>query len=346
MDPTRALAQWGRSETNQTAPDEGLINHTWVVGDPPTGVLQWVNPIFSPEIHRDIALVTGHLSSHGIPTPCLLPTLTGELYWVDQDGCWRLQSFVPGSTHHAFSSSAQAASAASLVGRFHAALTTLNHDFPHQRKHAHDTPSHMANLRETLDSADGHPLEGPARALGQEILSVWETWDGPLDLPERICHGDLKVSNIRMDPTGQTALCLLDLDTLGRLPYSVELGDAWRSWCNPAPEDDFLAVRFDMEIFTATAQAWLAHAPAITKLELGSLVPGVERICLELAARFCADAVANCYFREDTSRFPQPGTQNLAKAKTQRALAAAARSHRSACEAVVQSGAQGRPIPG
>ena len=109
MDPTRALAQWGRSETIQTAPDEGLINHTWVVGDPPTGVLQWVNPIFSPEIHRDIALVTGHLSSHGIPTPCLLPTLTGELYWVDQDGCWRLQSFVPGSTHHAFSSSAQAA---------------------------------------------------------------------------------------------------------------------------------------------------------------------------------------------------------------------------------------------
>ncbi len=183
-------------------------------------------------------------------------------------------------------------------------------------------------------------------AMGQQILAAWDQWDGDLELPERACHGDLKVSNIRMDTEGRYARCLIDLDTLGMMPLAVEMGDAWRSWCNPAPEDDFLAVRFDMEIFTATAQAWLAHAPAITKLELGSLVPGVERICLELAARFCADAVANCYFREDTSRFPQPGTQNLAKAKTQRALAAAARSHRSACEAVVQSGAQGRPIPG
>ena len=33
------------------------------------------------------------------------------------------------------------------------------------------------------------------------------------------------------------ALCLIDLDTLAHMPVALELGDALRSWCNPATED-------------------------------------------------------------------------------------------------------------
>ena len=335
MNPNNALSHWGRHEPIHTSPDEGLINHTWLVGSPPVGVLQWVNPIFAPQIHREIEAVTARLAQRGMLTPRLLPTVDGQ-HWVQAtDGCWRLLSFIPGSTTDAFSSPNQAASAAALVGRFHAALDDLEIAFPHQRKHAHDTVAHMRTLEEALNGADGHALAIPAGDVGAGILQDWAQWDGPLELPDRVCHGDLKVSNIRMDASGQTAICLLDLDTLGHLPFSVELGDAWRSWCNPAPEDAVDQVRFDLEIFSATATAWLAHAPPMSQVESASLVPGIERICLELAARFCTDAVRNSYFREDTNRYPQVGTHNLARARTQLALARAARQARSACESVI-----------
>ncbi len=337
MDPARALSQWNLTQAIQSAPDEGLINHTWVVGDPPDAILQWVNPIFSPEIHQDIQQVTTHLARRGLVTPRLLPTPGGDLCVVDTDGCWRLQSYVIGSTVNAFSSNSQAASAAALVGRFHAALADLDMAFPHQRKHAHDTPAHMRNLQAALTLADAHPLGSRAMPVGKKILEAWQAWDGPLQLPERICHGDLKVSNIRMSTDSRRAVCLIDLDTLGHLPYSVELGDAWRSWCNPAPEDDFDNVRFDLEIFKATATAWLQEAPALSPLERDSLVPGIERICLELAARFCADALQNTYFREETDRYPERGAHNLARARTQLALATAALDRRGDCNAIVKS---------
>jgi hypothetical protein len=339
VNPTQALTRWGRASTIRTSPDEGLINHTWLVGEPPEGVLQWVNPIFSPEIHEQILQLTEHLKDRGLLTPELIPTLDGARCAVQPDGCWRLLSFIPGSTVDAFSSPDQAASAGALVGRFHSALSDLDIDFPHQRTHAHNTVAHMQDLETALQEASAHPLAGPAQMLGRGIQDAWSSWDGELDLPERICHGDLKVSNIRMDASAARAICLIDLDTLGRLPYAVELGDAWRSWCNPAPEDDLDGVRFDLDIFTATAQAWLGSAPQLSELERASLVPGIERICLELAARFCGDAVRNCYFREDTERYPAPGSHNLARAQTQLALAAAARQARSRCEHVIKAAA-------
>ena len=115
------------------------------------------------------------------------------------------------------------------------------------------------------------------------------------------------------------------------------MGDAWRSWCNPAVEDDADGAVFDLDLFTASATAWLSAAPPLCADEKQGLVPSVERICLELAARFCTDAIANNYFREDRQRFPEVGTHNLIRAQGQFRLAVSARSKRSACESLVAS---------
>jgi Ser/Thr protein kinase RdoA (MazF antagonist) len=310
-------------------------------------VLQWVNPIFSPEVNTTIAMVTERLRDHGLLTPVLEPTLDDALWVADTEGCWRMLRFIPGATVHAFSTTEQAASAAALVGRFHSALVGLRHDFPAQRKDAHDTNAHMRSMIDALNKHGAHPLSIPAQQLGQQILDAWNEWDGDLDLPNRTCHGDLKVSNIRMDNESRFARCLIDFDTLGRMPFSVEMGDAWRSWCNPATEDDWRATRFDMDIFTATTTAWIAHAPPLEPEERESLAPGIERICLELSARFCADAVRNSYFREDHTRFPDKGEHNILRARGQFALAQSARNHRTACEAVIHKASQNQrpPLP-
>jgi len=334
--PTKVLNHWNIKAEVQPSSEAGLINDTFVVGSPPEGILQRVNPIFGPDVHLDIEAITAHLSSKGISTPRLVRTSTGNLCVPTDEGAWRLLSFVPGTTIHTISNPKQAESAAKIVGEFHRATEDLEHQFHFVRPGAHDTHKHMATLTEVLHGASGHALEGPSTAIGSKILHSWETWDGDCDLPLRISHGDLKISNVRFAPDRMTALCLLDLDTLSHQSIAVEMGDAWRSWCNPAGEDKPDEVRFDLDIFQASAASWLTHGPTISQKERANLVCGIERICLELSARFCVDAIRQTYFKEDKTRFPEPGTHNLHRARGQLALAQSVRSQRARAEEFVR----------
>ena len=127
----------------------------------------------------------------------------------------------------------------------------------------------------------------------------------------------------------QDEVCsLLDLDTISKMGLSVEMGDAWRSWCNPAGEDDPNKVYFDIEIFEASLKGWLSQGISLDHSERENIPEGIERICLELAARFCADALQNCYFKEDLQRFPQIGRHNLHRALAQFKLAQSVKKQR------------------
>jgi hypothetical protein len=67
------------------------------------------------------------------------------------------------------------------------------------------------------------------------------------------------------------------------MPLAHELGDAWRSWCNRAGENQPEA-RFDLELFEASLAGWLAgfgEQPSAAERE--ALLLGPEWISLELA---------------------------------------------------------------
>ena len=340
MDPLAVLADHWRIDPAHLVPvsEGGLINSTWLVGSPPRWVLQLVNPIFHPSIHRDIEAVTRRLEASGLITPRLIPTRHNTL-WVDgPDGCWRLQSFVPGNTYQHLPSSAAAQSAGELVGRFHAVLDDWSYTFVAPRREVHDTPARMEELEAALADVRGHPLADDVRRVGETILADYRELCRPENLPLRSCHGDLKVANLRFDSAG-TAVALIDLDTVGPLPLPVELADAWRSWCNPAGEDDPGQSHFSVELFARSLSGWMSTNGVLTDLERDALVPSIELICLELAARFCADVMSASYFREDRARFPDPGEHNLRRARGQLALARSVRSQRKACEAVVHAAA-------
>lgn len=336
LDPLVALKHWQCQDPVRLAPDNGLINQTWLVGDPTVAVLQWVNPIFDPKIHLNIEVVTRHLERAGFVTPLLLPTAAGDLWADDEFGCWRLMTYVEGRTLHRLRDAAQASVAGGLVARFHAALSDWDQPFHTAPRAIHDTPARIAEMVAALEGCDGHALEAEARDLGRGVLEIWESWDGDLDLPKHMCHGDLKVSNLRFDSSGNRALCLIDFDTLEPMAYANELGDAWRSWCNPAGEDEPDDCHLDIQLFAAAARAWIAEAPPLEPRERASLVPSFERVVLELVARFTADAVRNSYFREDRERFPEPGAHNLARARGQMRLTHSVRAQRMACESILR----------
>ncbi len=320
--------------------DGGLINTTFVVGVPPVAIVQQVNRIFRPEVHEDIEAVTAHLARRGMVTPRLLRTDAGTLYATDAGGnVWRAMTFVPGVTLHKVTSPALAASAARLVAEFHVGVADLEHTYRHVRIGAHDTPRHLARLAAAAEaSAPRDSVRIAARRLADEIGAAWASWQGRLDLPERHCHGDLKISNLRFseaeNSAAQVGVCLLDLDTLARLPLDVELGDAWRSWCNPAGEDA-AETTFDMEIFQASVAGYCAVV-SLTATEREGLAGAAERIALELSSRFCRDVFEDCYFGWDAGRYPSRAAHNLRRAAAQFQLAGSARRARREIARVLQ----------
>jgi aminoglycoside phosphotransferase (APT) family kinase protein len=149
-------------------------------------------------------------------------------------------------------------------------------------------------------------------------------------LPRRICHGDPKLSNVMFQLEDATsALCWLDLDTVGEGYLAYEVGDALRSWCNPAGEDT-TSPTLDVELFRATIAGYVTRGgSSIERAELFSVLEGFHTVSLELASRFARDVIEDRYFGWDEQRFPSRRVHNLLRAKGQLALAAAIERQRS-----------------
>jgi Ser/Thr protein kinase RdoA (MazF antagonist) len=300
-------------------------------------VLQKVSPIFGPEVQTDIAAITTLLAEHGLTTPRLVPTRQGELFTRDEaGGVWRLLTYIEGRTFLAAETPSLCHAAGVLVGHFHRALWQVDYTFAHRRPGVHDTPRHLANLRAALAQHADHAAFGTVAPLAETILARAAHSPDFSPLPLRIVHGDLKISNIVFDPAG-AAICLIDLDTLARMPVPIELGDAFRSWCNPQGEE--VQAAFELEHFRAGLAGYLSvMADALTEAERAAIPTAIETIALELAARFCADALQESYFGWDRGRFASASAHNLVRTRAQLALAESIRAQMPALDTIVRAG--------
>jgi Ser/Thr protein kinase RdoA (MazF antagonist) len=307
---------------------EGLINRTFLARS--SGgkefVLQRVNPMFSPEVHEDIEAITAHVADKGLLVPRLVRTRDGALCTRDGADLWRLMTRLPGESRSTLRRAAEAESAGEMLARFHAALLDLDHEFHSVRPGVHDTPRHLQRLRETVASRPDHPRFAQVEPLAKRILAAGgQLPELPIVMP-RIVHGDPKINNFLFEPKTDRVLCLVDFDTLSRMALPLELGDAFRSWCNPGGEDT-TEVRFAPEMMLAGARGYArGAAPWITETEIGSIVPATLTICVELAARFCADALNEDFFAWDPLRFANHSEHSEIRAAGQLALSESFRS--------------------
>ena len=96
----------------------------------------------------------------------------------------------------------------------------------------------LRRLEEALRVFTGHRFYSLIRPLAEEILAAAATIRPLPPSPDRVVHGDPKINNILFEADGKTGLCLVDLDTLGRMPLPLELGDAWIRATVEAAADD------------------------------------------------------------------------------------------------------------
>lgn len=331
------LVAWNLEGAAVSPLGSGLINSTWLVAAPAGRyVLQQVNPIFPGAINEDIQVVTAHLRARGLLAPELLRTTDGRLWLDDPGGAFRLMTHVDGVSHDRLGSPDEAREAGGLLARFHRALADLEHEFRNQRLGVHDTARHLANLRQALVDHAGHRDIGAIRPLAEEILGLADALPRLPALADRVVHGDPKINNLLFDAATGRALCFIDLDTLGRMPLHLELGDAFRSWCNPKGEDSPRSA-FALDLFAAAVQGYAAGAKGwITTGEAAAIVPGTLTIYVELAARFCADALRESYFGWDAARFPSRSAHNQVRAASQITAARALWDARGAAEEAVR----------
>lgn len=308
-------------------------------------VLQRLHAVFGASVNDDMALVTEHLASHGVPTPRLLRARDGRSHAIDAGGhVWRLQTFVTGDCYARAVGQAQVASAGRLLATFHRALLDLKAPLAHSRP-THDSAAHLAHLKSVLAS-DEAAGDNDAKTLGRAVLEHAEgvrlDYSG---LPKALRHGDPKLSNLLFERgRPERALCMIDLDTVGRAPLAYELGDALRSWCNPSGEDDAHSevdpgrVQAALHGYLEGCRAQRAlPALSVSEPELVSAVDGLETVCTELASRFAADVVEDCYWGWDRRRFGSRREHNALRARSQLALAKSVRGARPQLLGIVQS---------
>ncbi len=334
--PADVLAAYGLETAAVSPLGKGLINDTWLIEAGDTRfVLQRVNPIFPAEVNIDIDIVTRHVAARGLVTCKIVPSTSGGLWTRCGEQTWRLLTFVDGVSHDSLSEPVQAESAGALLSGFHRAVGDLDHEFTSPRLGIHDTARHLAFLRETLDTRTDHAHYADVSRLGHRILAAAANLAPYPQTPDRIVHGDPKINNLLFTHDTDVAFSLVDLDTLARMPLPLELGDAMRSWCNPAGEDDqvseFSARLFELSIhgYAESARDWVAAD------ESAAIVSATETILVELAARFCADALNECYFGWDADRFATRSEHNQERAASQLHVAESLAAQRKKLEAIV-----------
>ena len=317
----QVLARYGVSALSLEPVEHGLINRTWRVraGGGRVYALQRLSPILGAEIHEDIEAVTAHLTAKGMATPRLVRTAGGDPCVEREEGVWRMLTWLEGEFHNRLENAGQARQAGALLARFHRALADFGGRFASRRRPIHEPARRFAELDRALAGHAGHPLRAEAGELRRRAMRIVAGLPPMPETPLRVAHGDPKINNMLFTPAGE-GLAMVDLDSLGRLRLPYELGDAFRSWCNPAGEDSE-DTEFSAELFEAARSGYLAVADFITADEKNCLVDATLWITLELTTRFTADVLNDRYFGWDPKRFASRAEHNLLRARGQLNLA-------------------------
>ena len=301
---------------------DGLINATWRLND--QWILQRVNPIFGPDVNRDIQVLTQILRQR-VQVPTLINNCNGEPFCKidtgENAGIWRIMTFCEGDCIHSTQNISQIRSLSDNLAQFHTALLGEKYTFRFSRGNVHVFDRHREKLERAISEHPRHACWERVVSLYNQLQALFRLCPGDPalnpELPRHIVHGDPKISNFLFK--GDEVCAILDLDTMAWASLESEIGDALRSWCNGHDENHEPALNSD---YVAEAlEIYQTKCPWLTREERQCFPAAGFKIAAELSMRFAADALCEDYFAFDPAIAPTHGEHSLLRAQNQCLLA-------------------------
>lgn len=287
-------------------------------------------------VMKNVEKVTRHISWKVLrrrknaagQTLTLYPARGGRSYinLPEEGGMWRCYNNIEGThTYDVVENTRQAYQAGFAFGSFQELVSDMNpEDIRESIPDFHNTPKRY----ETLMQSAAADVLGRAADCAEELALIrsWEPRLGKLaemqrtgQLPTRITHNDTKINNVMLDEDTDSAVCVIDLDTVMPGLSLYDFGDMVRTATCVASEDetDLSKVKMQMPFFESLAEGYLdATHSFLTKEEVDQLAFSGWLITAEIGIRFLTDYLdGDKYFRTE---YP---THNLVRARNQLALA-------------------------
>jgi hypothetical protein len=159
-------------------------------------------------------------------------------------------------------------------------------------------------------------------------------------VPLRVTHNDTKINNVMIDAMSDTAVCVIDLDTVMPGLALYDFGDLVRSAVSPSEEDemDLSKIEVRMPVFKALVEGYLHSAgDFLNEAELDLLVDSAIIMTLEVGIRFLQDFIeGDVYFKTH-----RPG-QNLDRCRTQLKLVELLEQRRDELRGIVRDACLGK----
>ncbi|MFH6602533.1 phosphotransferase enzyme family protein [Maribacter algicola] len=260
---------------------DGYINDTFLVldNDLSAYILQRVNhQVFKDMkgLMRNIDKALKQLDAPDYQKITLIKTIHGKKYFEDQEGYWRLMTFIDHSTAYNTTTDPKIAfEAGRIIGLFHVLLKDVKiNDYIEPIPRFHDLDLRSEQFNRSLQTANSDKLH-----VSKDMILFAEDVLGKLSeltqkkLPLRICHNDTKLNNILFTKKENKALCLIDLDTLMKGHFYYDFGDAIRTIANTALEDeqDHSKITFDKDLFTAFVDGLVSVGPFLSQEEIDTV---------------------------------------------------------------------------
>ena len=256
----------------------------------------------------NIERVTSHLRAKLAASPghdpereclTLIPTLDGSSFLQDGEGCfWRMYLFIPDS--HSYDRATDPVHVAEC-GRAFGRFITLVSDLPGERlcdtiPAFHDLENRLRNFRDSVRTDSAGRVSGVSSEIRfveirAEAMCVLQHLGRTGDIAERVTHNDTKINNVLFD-SNNSALCVVDLDTVMPGYVHFDFGDAIRTGANTGAEDeaDLGRVSINLPFFAAFARGFLEETAAIlTRTEIETLAFSANYMTFIIGLRFLTD---------------------------------------------------------
>lgn len=299
----------------------GLVNKTFLVQtDTNKYILQEISKNMGDEqkLMSNIKNITNFIEKQNLTTMKLVPTAQGDCFKKIKNHNFRMFVFFEGKVYETIDNLEDFKKAGIAFAKFEKALEF----FPKDNLHVtlpqfHDTTKRYQDFLQALKNGNPQRINQAQPEIDFLVTNNFFIKHInaliALGLPSRIIHGDTKINNIIF---GKNETCVVDFDTVMQSYLCYDFGDAIRSGCNTASENQpETLVDFNIINYTAFTKGYLSVWNDISETEKKSLLMAPFLVTYELSLRFLTD-----YLQNDKYFHTNYQTENLDRCKNQIAL--------------------------